>query len=145
MAITFSAWNALSRAKVISPARRWTVAVRASTSPRRCIILESRSKSALFAVTRTGSRPTVPLTFPFVLAAFRVYAVAPLAGLSENRDLDIFQQARRIILEVRRFRCFHGKKLLRSQSFRESKPTLLPDHALRRWRRSLCFFSMRHP
>src|SRR5579864_2201451 len=49
------------------------------------------------------------LSILLVLATMRVYDVVPLAGLSENRDLDVLQQACGIVFEVRGLRRLHSK------------------------------------
>ena len=85
------------------------------------------------------------LSVSFVLAAMRVYEVVTVAGLTKNGDLDVLQEACRILLEVRRLRGFHGKELLGSHFLGKCQPALLTRDTLRRRRGGLFLFSMRHP
>ena len=43
------------------------------------------------------------------LAALRLHDVMALAGLAENRDFHVFEQARFHVFEIRRLRCLDGK------------------------------------
>src|SRR6266567_191393 len=66
-ATSFSARKAASSMSVSSPASKRAVRVSASTGPWRCIVRESRSKSRLFPVTRTGScEPALMVFLPAV-------------------------------------------------------------------------------
>src|SRR5689334_19700772 len=81
----------------------------------------------------------------FVFATMRVYDVVPRSGFSENRDFDVFQQARGVVFKVRRSGRLYGEKLLRAEPFRKGKFALLSRDTSGRRRRSFLLFSMGHP
>src|SRR5579859_3817631 len=85
-------------------------------SLRSCIVFFFRPRRILCAlqIELNFTAANDILAVFFILAAMRVYDVMPLAGFSKNCDLDVFEDACRILLEVRRLRSFHGEELLGS-------------------------------